>query len=417
MTETAREQGQVVGGRSRRVATWLAWAVLGLYGVSLGFVVILYVLNRSYERALAGDIAHAVAYTALAVVGFLIAAHRPGNAIGWLFGAIALSAALTFLAEQYGQYALMTNPDSLPGGLIAAWTSSWSWVPAVVLPGTFLLLLFPDGRLLSPRWSPVAWLAGCAMAMLILFAAFRANPLDGVFSSYANPAGIEGLRGIDGLVADILDLLLVGVLLASAGSVIVRFRRSRGEERQQMKWFAYAAAMMVVLFGFNGLFAGPGNLFFGLSVTLLPIATGIAILKYRLYDIDLLINRTLVYGVLTALLAALYFGGVATIQSLFRALTGQEQQPQLAIVVSTLAIAALFNPLRRRVQAFVDRRFYRRKYDAAKTLEAFGARLRDETDLEHLGGDLVAVVRETVQPEHASLWLRPSHESQEGRVR
>ncbi len=331
---------------------------------------ILYVLNRSYERALAGDIANAVAYAAFAVVGFLIAARRPGNAIGWLFGAIVLSTALTFLAEQYGQYALITNPDSLPGGLIAAWVSSWSWVPAVVLPGTFLLLLFPDGRLPSPRWSPVAWLAGCAIAMLILFAAFSPSPLGGVFSSYANPTGIEGLRSIDAPVADILDWLLLGVLLASAISAIVRFRRSRGEERQQMKWFAYAAAMMVVLFVLNGLFGGPGNLFFGLGVTLLPIATGIAILKYRLYDIDLIINRTLVYGALTACVAGLYVLVVGGLGALLQA-----RGSLLISLLATGLVAVLFVPLRDRLQRGVNRLMYGERDDPYGVLSRLGQRL------------------------------------------
>jgi hypothetical protein len=206
------------------------------------------------------------------------------------------------------------------------------------------------------------------------------------------------------------------MLLAGLGAVIslfVRFRRTRGHERQQIKWFASAAALTLVcisVFGQSTLRGLPGvivALSFLLVIPSIPIATGIAILRYRLYDIDLIINRTLVYGSLSASLALVYFGGVATTQAIFRALTGQEQQPQLAVVVSTLAIAALFMPLRRRIQSFIDSRFYRRKYDARKTLEAFSAKLKDETDLDALSGDLVGVVRETMQPAHVSLWLRP----------
>ncbi len=196
-------------------------------------------------------------------------------------------------------------------------------------------------------------------------------------------------------------------------SVIVRLENARGEERQQIKWFASAAALSLLwifvleqstLSGVPGAIAVLSGL---LVLPSIPIATGIAILRYRLYDIDVIINRTLVYGSLTLMLALLYFGGVTVTQALFTALTGQEEQPQLAIVVSTLVIAALFTPLRRRIQSFIDRRFYRSKYDARKTLEAFSAQLRDETDLNALSDDLVGVVRETMQPAHVSLWLRP----------
>ncbi len=196
-------------------------------------------------------------------------------------------------------------------------------------------------------------------------------------------------------------------------------RTSRGQERQQIKWFAYAAAVMVVgllvmlLLGsgysaLSELMWDLGWLVGILGFAFLPVATAIAILKYRLYDIDRIINRTLVYGSLTALLVLVYCGGVTATQAIFRALMGQQdQQSQLAIVVSTLVIAALFNPLRRRIQSFIDRRFYRKKYDAVKALEAFSAKLRDETDIDALGDDLVGVVKETMQPAYVSLWLRP----------
>jgi hypothetical protein len=201
----------------------------------------------------------------------------------------------------------------------------------------------------------------------------------------------------------------------------MRLRRAIGVERQQIKWFAYAAAATVggITFAYMIPETIDTPLWFervGFAVNIavtpaIPISMGIAILRYRLYDIDILINRTLVYGALTTLLAAVYFGGVTATQAIFRTLTGQEQQPQLAIVISTLVIAALFNPLRHRIQAFIDRRFYRRKYDAAKTLEAFSAKLRDETDLDALSNDLVGVVRETMQPAHVFLWLRPDTSS------
>jgi hypothetical protein len=210
--------------------------------------------------------------------------------------------------------------------------------------------------------------------------------------------------------------MALAATIARAVSLVVRFRRSRGDERQQIKWFVFAGGIFCAAFAVAPVLwtlpLSPGTewiwpALFLLSFGTIPVATGIAILRYRLYEIDIIINRTLVYGALTATLVAVYFGGVATTQAVFRALTGQEQQPQLAVVVSTLVIAALFNPLRRRIQGFIDRRFYRSKYDARKTLEAFSAKLREEPDLEALNADLVRVVRETMQPAHVSLWLRP----------
>jgi divalent metal cation (Fe/Co/Zn/Cd) transporter len=207
--------------------------------------------------------------------------------------------------------------------------------------------------------------------------------------------------------------VIFGSIILSALSLVVRFRRASGVERQQLKWFALAAALNGGLIVADQLrldrLLGDAlwNLLAVTTIAALYVAVGIAILRYRLYEIDIIINRTLVYGSLTALLAAVYFGGVTATQAIFGVLTGQEQQPQLAIVISTLVIAALFNPLRRRIQAFIDRRFYRKKYDAAKTLEAFSAKLRDETDLDALSDDLVGVVKETIQPAHVSLWLRP----------
>ena len=237
----------------------------------------------------------------------------------------------------------------------------------------------------------------------------EAGPLDD-FPQILNPYGVDSL---------ILDAVgLAGVILASASmvasaiSLIVRMRRAGRAQRQQIKWLAYGGALVVGSVFASGVLStiwspDVGIALISLSLLGLPIFTGVAIARYRLYEIDIVINRTLVYGALTAALVAVYFGGVATLQALFRAFTGQEQQPQLAIVVSTLAIAALFNPLRRRIQSFIDRRFYRSKYDARKTLESFSAKLRDETDLQALNNELVSVVRETMEPSHVSLWLRP----------
>jgi hypothetical protein len=257
----------------------------------------------------------------------------------------------------------------------------------------------------------VAWLGGLSIGLICVLTSIVLWPERG-------PALVQ-LGGFGGEVEEwrsavsdwVLRLGGPMLLLAGLGAVLslfVRFRRARGDVRQQIKWFAYAAALTVVwLIVFEQSTRGLPEAIVALSgllvIASIPVATGIAILRYRLYDIDRIINRTLVYGVLTGILALVYFGGVAASEAIFRALTGQEQQPQIAVVVSTLAIT----PLRRRIQSFIDRRFYRRKDDARKTLEAFSATLRNETGLEALRDDLVGVVRETMQAAHVSLWLRP----------
>jgi type III secretory pathway component EscS len=295
----------------------------------------------------------------------------------------------------------------------------------VGLLGTYLILLFPDGRLPSRRWRPLAWISGAAILSVSAGSALTPGPVEG-FPGIDNPFGLEKYPWVAD-AAQSLVLLLPVCILASVVSLVLRFLRARGEEREQIKWLAFAASILGL--GFSS-YVIPGNILpddaggadplwqnlledaVTLSFAGIPMAVGIAVLRHRLYDIDLIINRALVYVSLTVLLAAVYAGGVVGLQAALRSLTGQEST--LAVVASTLAIAALFGPLRRRVQAFVDRRFYRRKYDAAKTLDAFSVRLRDETRLDALSDDLVGVVTRTVQPAHASLWLRPEAGS-EGR--
>jgi hypothetical protein len=263
------------------------------------------------------------------------------------------------------------------------------------------LLLFPDGRLPSRKWSVAALTALIGSVLVTLWWTTEPGPLF-FYPSIDNPFGIKGdIRHVVEGWGKVGWFVGWASLVASGLSWVTRWIQSEGEEYQQMKWFAYSLLLIVFAYPIS-----PQVLLLP-ALTLLPIAVGIAILKYHLYDIDLLINRTLVYGSLTAILVGLYFGGVTATEAIFRSLTGQEEQPQLAVVVSTLVIAALFNPLRRRIQAFIDRRFYRRKYDATKTLEVFSAKLRDETDLNALSNDLVGVVRETMQPAHVSLWLHP----------
>jgi hypothetical protein len=280
--------------------------------------------------------------------------------------------------------------------------SSGIALPAMGLVLSLLLLLFPNGRLPSRKWSIAALSALIGSVLLTLWWTTQPGPLY-LYPSIDNPFGIAGHARDVVEVGGRVGWVVVWVsLIASTLSSLSRAVVAEGEERQQMKWFAFA--LFILLFAY--LFSPRGLLLF-VVLALLPVAVGIAILKYGLYHLDIIINRALVYGILTALLALVYFGGVTATQAVFRALTGQEQQPQLVIVVSTLVIAALFNPLRRRIQGFIDRLFYRRKYDAAKTLEALSAKLRDETDLDALSDDLTGVVREAMQPAHVSLWLRP----------
>ncbi len=336
--------------------------------------------------------------------------------------AAALFYGLLSAGEEYAIYALLTNPGSLPLGAELSWLVKWIWAPGLGLILVLLPLLFPDGHLLSRRWRPVGWLGGLSIGLICVLTSIVLWPERG--PALVRPGGFAGeVEEWRSGALDWVQLKLAVPMLFVAGlgaviSLFVRYRRARGDERQQIKWFASAALtlvwMIVFVFVFGELLSAGGELpevtgaLSGLLVLpSIPIATGIAISRYRLYEIDLIINRTLVYAALTAALVAVYFGGVAMTQAVFRTLTGQEEQPQLAVVVSTLVIAALFTPLRQRIQSFIDRRFYRRKYDAAKTLEAFSVKLRDETDLDALSDDLVGVVRETMQPAHVSLWLRP----------
>jgi hypothetical protein len=310
--------------------------------------------------------------------------------------------------ESYAAYVMSTSghPDAL--AVVGVWANSWYWYLLLALTFIYLPLLFPDGRLPSRRWLPVALVPGIGVAGIAILGAL-AETLRGQTFDYRidNPIGIEGL----GYVEDLQAFAVLGggaLAIGAVGSVLsvaVRFRRSQGTERQQLKWFLYAAAPIVAFPAIDSLPVIVSGLLSGWVLVGLPTAIGIAVLRYRLYEIDLVINRTLVYGSLTVMLVALYFGSIVVLQRVFVALTGQ--QSTLAVVASTLAIAALFNPLRRRVQELVDRRFYRSKYDARKTLEVFSTKLRDETDLEALNDELVGVVRETMQPAHVSLWLRP----------
>jgi hypothetical protein len=397
---------------STRAAPWLTWslvvlsAILFVGGLALSRMARLTDLRVRNFGALDAILTLTILLT-FAIVGAIVASHRPRNPIGWIFCTMGLLVGFGTFAGGYAEFWGTSNfgPRSL--GETAAWFASWWWTLLIFIPTTFLLLLFPDGRLPSPRWRPVAWLAGLGIAAFVVGYALEAGPL-GDFPRIANPYGVDSpIVDIVGVAAGVVA---IGSMVASALSVIVRARSAGRVERQQIKWLAYGGAVVVVTIFAGGTIsiwsASTSTGIISLALLGLPLCTGIAILRYRLYEIDIIINRTLVYGSLTAILAGVYFGSVTAIQALFSILTDQQKLPQLVVVTSTLVIAALFNPLRRRIQSFIDSRFYRSKYDARKTLEAFSVKLRDETDLQTLNNDLVGVVRETMQPAHVSLWLR-----------
>jgi hypothetical protein len=404
VTAGASEQGRGVGRTN--AATWLAWLLWALTAVCAISLLVVHEKGSLTVVLLVGTWA-----VTSSTVGVLIVSRRPGNAIGWILCVSGLLFAFSIFSSMYAIYALVTYPGSLPAGEVAAWFATWVQQPVYLL-FVYLFLLFPDGRPLSPRWRPLLWINGFLMATGIVAHAFDPGRIMSD-EPISNPLGIEAAGEGFAVVSELVSYLTALMMVVSVVSLYLRFRRAGGIERQQIKWLAYSAALLgvvAVVGTIDELLLGVfgWRIFPVLVVTLfgIPLSIGAAVLRYRLYDIDIVINRTLVYGTLTAMLALVYFGGVATTQTIFRTLTGQQQQPQLAIVISTLVIAALFNPLRKRVQAFVDQHFYRRKYDAVKTLEAFGSRLREETDLDALSNDLVGVVRVTMQPEHVSLWLR-----------
>ena len=422
---------------SSRGTSWLAWSLATLSVVMFVGSVVLWVLAHSIHvpRSLDADLTTGgllgqALFLVFPLVGALIASRRPENPIGWLCLVDGLLWTTTNMLDYHSLY-VMASPGSVPFPVVLAGVNHWLWVPTVGLLGTYVFLLFPDGRLPSRRWGPLAWLSGVVIFLQSAAEGLAPGPLENQ-GGVRNPFGIEALPWLANAALILLPLLPL-CILASAVSMVLRFRRSRGEVRQQIKWIAFAASLVALtyLIAIVASFIHPSEIWFAaglplwldlieyaalLSITSVPIAIGFAVLKYRLYDIDLIINRTLVYGSLTGALALVYFGGVTVTQALFRNITGQEQLPQLVIVASTLVIAALFNPLRRRIQSFIDRRFYRSKYDARKILEAFSVRLRDETDLEALNKDLVGVVRETMQPAHVSLWLRPEKASKGAQI-
>lgn len=346
------------------------------------------------------DNSFAIVFAGYALSGALIAARTRGNAVGWLLLTMALSVATAFAAEQYALYGTVTRPGSVPGTELAVWISIVAW-QGLIMPLPFVIFLFPTGSLPSTRWRPVAWAIGVGMAIVLVIFAFGTVG-DSDHPQLRNPFYIAAIDPLVDLVQASFFLFLLG-FGAAVASLIVRARRARPEERQQLKWVASAAVFMLVFLGVGTYVPAGGEIIWPIAISSLPVAIAIAILRYRLYDIDVLINRALVYAALTAALGAAYVASVVLLQALLRPFTAGSD---IAVAASTLAVVALFQPLRRRIQDGVDRRFYRARYDAQRTLDAFAEWLRDEVDLDDLRRELAAAVDETLRPRYVSLWLR-----------
>jgi len=393
---------------SRRTAARLGWSLFGLSALLLAVAFVLSLRRPQYAdlSVTTGELLGQLVFVLFGWFGALIVSRRPSHPIGWLLCAFGLANGLAAFASEYAIYGLVSTPGAAPGAAALAWVTSWLFAVNLALLTT-LLLLFPSGRPPSPRWRWVLWLASVGNGLIVI-GALALWPLRGAAllqTDGPEPGSVLAELGNVGFLAALAALLVAGA------SLVVRFRRARGVERQQLKWLLYAVAIAVL--GTPLLSLAPSrtpelvvDLASALLIALIPVTVGLAILKYRLYDIDRLINRTLVYGLLTALLASVYALVVLVLGQLFGGLG--TNLPNWAVAAATLAVAALFRPARRRIQQGVDRRFNRRKYDAAKTIEAFSARLRDQIDLDTLASELLAVVDQTMQPTRDSLWLRPS---------
>jgi hypothetical protein len=346
-----------------------------------------------------------VAAVSAAAVGAVLAGRRPRHPVGWLLLALGLAATFQAFGTVYARYGLVARPGALPAAIYVGALSVGMFILVLSL-AAFILLLTPTGSPPSPRWRWLARVVAGAGTLGLLAAVTYPRPLEPEYPSPENPLYVPALEAPLGIAFPASALLVVLGLLAAAGSLVGRFRRARGVERQQLRWLAFggALAMASLLVAAVALETSRDALFqaaVGLGLALLPLATGAAILRYRLYDLDRIISRTLSWGLLTVLLG---LGYAAVVLGLGRLLPDDSS---LVVAAATLAAAALFQPARRRVQGAVDRRFNRRRHDAAETITAFGARLRDEVDLDTLTGELLAVVDQTMQPTRTSLWLRP----------
>lgn len=387
-------------GTSAITAWGLFAATAMLYVLTLVFM--------AFYRTPTWDLPLIVAFLTTPGIGALIASRQPQNTVGWLLIVTGLGFGIAGVGSEY---TALSEVKSVPLGPEVGATVGPAFYIVLASGAVLVPLLFPDGRLLSPRWRIVLGLVGVSLFFSVVGSFIRPGRLDMPYVESQNPFGVEGAEW----VLNLGFALLAVAALAAACSIVLRFRRSRGEERQQMKWFVFVVALMLVTAVIGeriNEYKGTNDdiwfipfyllVFFGLAASI-----GVAILRHRLYDIDRIINRTLTYALLTTTLGALYLSLVIGLQALLRPLNGGSD---LALVVTTLAVAALFLPARRTLQHAVDRRFNRRAYDAARTIDAFGARLREQVDLNTLHIELMALVDETMAPDRASLWLRDSRE-------
>jgi hypothetical protein len=387
-----------------RVAARLAWSLCAGCVAGIGGLLVLKVLNGAADLRSAPLVAAPLAFS---VVGALVAARQHRNPVGWQLLAVGVFMTANLLGESYARYALITAPGSLPGGRYGTWLG-WTYAPIVAILAIFLPLYFPTGRLLSPRWRPVLWSGIGFLVFAVAGNALMPGPQPPLLGLPPVPNPVVYLPEATPLFELFIGLAGLCSLVGFAGAIaalVVRFRCSRGIERQQLKWFTYAAALAPL----PSLAYELAPTIFGLLRTLIfplvPISIGIAILRYRLYEIDRIINRTLVYGLLTVILGLGYAAG--SLVFVLVAGTGADP-PSWLVAGATLAAAAIFRPARRRIQATVDRRFNRRRYNAAQTIQAFSTRLRDQVDLATLATELLAVVDQTMEPTRVSVWLRPS---------
>lgn len=399
-------------GRARVVA-WSIWGV-GMLFTAAGLVLLVASFGIELPESWGFRGFTSLFAVVFGTLGALIVAARR-SLIGWLLLIAGLMSGIQCFAEEYAIYGVAFRPGSLPGAVYFGWVNSWIWVFIVALIGVFVPHLFPNGRFLSPRWKA----AGLASIGVAIFLAVGLSVTDGPLNNApfaTNPFGIQGFKGIDTLTGTPEPTFIIGYggMVASAliaiVSVVVRFRAARGIERQQMKFLAFGGGILIL-----GFIAGAGlqqqgkvgQIFFILSLQIVPISVGIAVLRYRLYDIDVLINRALVYGLTSAAIAASFFILIVVLQTPLRTVTGGSE---LAVAGSTLLCFALFQPVRRRIQSSIDRSFYRSRYDAARTLDDFTSRLAGEVDLDAVGAELTTAVATTVRPAHVSLWLRKTAE-------
>ncbi len=386
-----------------RVQATLAWVVAGVCTLGAIAAIVLGVLND--VPSLVGFAVTLVAALSFTVTGAVLVNRLGGNLVGWLLCVVGASVLLLLGGEQYARYALKTSPGALPGPLVAAWVSGWIYAPMLTALAIWLPLLFPTGLLLSRRWRPVAWSGAAFLVLAVLGNGLMPNSsevqgIGVVRNPFALPAAVPVLRTLQGL-----DLAcLVVALTGSLASLVLRFRRAGDIERRQIKLVTAALALTPAPFLAHDLAPALSQPLTAVGLPLVPIAVAVAVLRYRLYDIDRVISRTVSYAVLTALLAAVYVGLVTVATRLL------PTNDSLVVAASTLAVAALFQPMRKRIQRVVDRRFNCTKYDAERTVDAFSRRLRDEVDLEAVRTDLLAVIGTTMQPAAAGLWLRDAPE-------